>query len=106
MKMKNEDRILNEFVAEVHQRFGDRLKNIILFGSRARGDYSMDSDYDCLLIFDNVSPVLIDRVDEITADFLYKYNVLFSAFPVSEANYRQQDFNPLFLNVRLDGIAL
>jgi uncharacterized protein len=70
MKMKNEDKILNEFVAEVHQRFGDRLKNIILFGSRARGDYSMDSDYDCLLIFDNVSPVLIDRVDDITADFL------------------------------------
>lgn len=106
MKMKNDDRILNEFISEVHQRFGDCLKNIILFGSRARGDHSLDSDYDCLLIFDNVSPLLIDSVDDITADFLYKYNVLFSAFPVSETNYKKQNFNPLFMNIRHDGITL
>jgi uncharacterized protein len=104
--MKNDDRILNEFSAEVHRCFGDRLKNIILFGSRARGDHSLDSDYDCLLIFDNVSPLLIDSIDDITADFLYKYNVLFSAFPVSETNYKKQNFNPLFMNIRQDGIAL
>jgi predicted nucleotidyltransferase len=106
MKMKNDDIILNEFIAEVHQRFGDHLKNIILFGSRARGDHSPDSDYDFLLIFDNVSPLLIDSIDDITADFLYKYNVLFSAFSISETNYKKQHFNPLLMNIKHDGIAL
>ncbi|HLP48731.1 MAG TPA: nucleotidyltransferase domain-containing protein [Candidatus Kapabacteria bacterium] len=104
--MKNVDRILKEFISEIHQRFGDHLKNIILFGSRARGDHLLDSDYDCLLIFDNVSPLLIDSIDDITADFIYKYNVIISAFPVSEKNYKKQSFNPLFMNIRQDGISL
>jgi len=104
--MKNDDKILNEFVAAVHQHFDRKVKNIILFGSQARGDAEQNSDYDCLLIFDEVSPALVDTVDDITADFLYRYNVIFSAFPVSEANYKRQKYNPLFMNIRQDGISL
>lgn len=104
--MKNDDRVLNEFIDAIHQRFGAHVRDIILFGSRARGDHSADSDYDFLLVFDHVSPVLVDGVDDITADFLYKYNIVFSAFPISLNNYRKQRFNPLFMNIRQDGIAL
>jgi predicted nucleotidyltransferase len=104
--MKKDDRILNEFIEAINQKFGPHLKKIILFGSRAREDNEADSDYDCLLVFDEVSPTLIDSVDDIAADFLYKYNAVFSAFPVSEAKYIKQKFNPLFMNIRHDGIAL
>ncbi|MBI4906368.1 MAG: nucleotidyltransferase domain-containing protein [Acidobacteria bacterium] len=31
--------------------YGDRLVQLILFGSRARGDARPDSDYDILLVF-------------------------------------------------------
>ena len=104
--MKKDDRILNEFIKAVNQKFGTHLKKIILFGSRARGDYETDSDYDCLLVVDEVSPTLIDTVDDIAAELLYKYNVVFSSFPVSESRYSKQTFNPLFMNIRHDGIAL
>lgn len=104
--MKKNDRILKEFVEVVNQRFGRHLKNIILFGSRARGDHDTDSDYDCLLIFDDVSRELIDTIDEVAGDFLYRYSVVFSAFPVSEESYEKHKYNPLYMNIRNDGIAL
>jgi predicted nucleotidyltransferase len=104
--MKKDDRILNEFIEAINEKFVPLLKKIILFGSRARGDHEADSDYDFLLVFDDVSPTLIDSIDDIAADFLYRYNVIFSAFPVSEAKYKKQKFNPLFMNIRHDGIAL
>jgi predicted nucleotidyltransferase len=104
--MKKDDRILREFDEVVNQSFGRHLKNIILFGSRARGDHTTDSDYDCLLIFDDVSRELIDAIDDVAADFLYRYNVVISAFPVSEESYKKHKYNPLYMNVRSDGIAL
>lgn len=104
--MKKEDKILKLFTAEMHSRLGNRLKNILLFGSRARGDYSVDSDYDCLLIVDETSRELEDVVDEIAGDFLYHYNAVFSIFPVSETSYKKQKYNPLFMNVRTEGIAV
>ena len=104
--MKQDDRILTSFTKEVNSRLGRHLKNIILFGSRARGDNDTDSDYDCLLIVDKVSSELTDIVDEISGDFLYKYNAVFSAFPVSENNYTEQRFNPLFMNAGREGISL
>ena len=104
--MKKNDRILEEFVKSTRKRLGRHVRNIILFGSRARGDDEPDSDYDFLLVLDRISSALINRVDELAADFLYEYNVVFSVFPVSEANYKKQKFNPLFLNIRHDGITL
>ncbi len=104
--MKKDDWILKEFVQVTNKQFGKHLKDIILFGSRARGDYETDSDYDCLLIFDDVIPGFTDNIDDITADFLYRYNVVISAFPVSEVKYKKQKFNPLYMNIRNDGISL
>lgn len=104
--MKKDDRILDEFVEVINRRFGSSLKNIILFGSRARGDHDRDSDYDFLLIFDSVSRERIDTIDEVAGDFLYRYNVVFSAFPVSEENYERERYNPLYMNIRNHGISL
>jgi predicted nucleotidyltransferase len=40
------DPILNRFRAALMNSYGDRLERAVLFGSRARGDYRPDSDYD------------------------------------------------------------
>jgi Nucleotidyltransferase domain len=38
------------------QAFGERVRKIILFGSRARGDALPDSDYDVLVVLDSLPP--------------------------------------------------
>lgn len=57
---KQSDIVITEFTRRVKLVLANRLKKIILFGSRARGDYRTDSDYDFLIIADK-SPGLLVR---------------------------------------------
>lgn len=100
------DNLLNIFVKKLKNELDDNLKELILFGSRARGDNTSDSDYDCVAVFDNLSPCLTDIIDEITGEFLYEYNVVFSVFPISESRRLKQICNPFFMNVEKEGIVL
>ena len=42
--------LIRRVVLEEASRLGVRVERIILFGSRARGDYRPDSDYDVLVV--------------------------------------------------------
>jgi predicted nucleotidyltransferase len=44
--------IYSEFVTECRALFGDKLYDVILFGSHARGDYNEESDIDLMIIVD------------------------------------------------------
>lgn len=41
---------MTEFAKRVRTRFGDRLARVVLFGSRARGDVTEESDIDVLVL--------------------------------------------------------
>jgi len=40
------DPILVDVRDRLHAIYGDRIKRVVLYGSRARGDHKRDSDYD------------------------------------------------------------
>ena len=50
------DERLKALVSELRKRLGDQLRQVVLFGSRARGDHRPDSDYDCLAVVDDLRP--------------------------------------------------
>jgi len=104
--MIQDNKLPDIFVKQLKKGLGDNLKRIILFGSRARKDDSPESDYDCMAVVKNISPKLNDIIDEIAAEFLYEYNAVFSVFPVSEIRYDREIYNPLFMNVKKEGIIL
>ncbi len=41
---------IREIILEVAEKYGVKVDRIILFGSRARGDYREDSDWDILIV--------------------------------------------------------
>jgi predicted nucleotidyltransferase len=45
-----ERRVVAEFARRVRARFRDRLGRVVLFGSRARGDVTEESDIDVLVL--------------------------------------------------------
>ncbi len=100
------DDVLNDFVRQLRARLGSQLKKVILYGSRARGDHAPDSDYDCLAIVDALRPGLKDTIFEVAGDFLYRHNAVFSVIPVAEEEFRHRIYNPLFMNVRSEGVAM
>ena len=50
MSTGKELELIKRVVLEEAEKLGIRVEKIILFGSRARGDYREDSDYDILVI--------------------------------------------------------
>lgn len=47
---------LERFRASLEVRFGERLKQVVLFGSQARGGVHEDSDVDVLVVIDELTP--------------------------------------------------
>ncbi len=105
-KKNDKDSPLEFFTAQIRKQLGDNLKQIILFGSRARGENLQDSDYDCLLIVKETSRIVKDTVDEVAGEALYQYSAIISAIIISEEKYSQQKYSPLLMNVAREGVPL
>jgi len=98
-------KILREFRAEVEKLYDKRLRNIILYGSWARGAATEDSDIDLLIILEGevIPGKEIDRMIEIITEINLKYGVLISVYPISEKDYSMVN-SPLLINVRREGV--
>ena len=71
----------------LRRRFGDRLKGMILFGSRARGDHNVDSDADVAVVLTGpigktfaIKSVIIDD----TYDLFLDSGILVQPWPLEE----------------------
>src|SRR3972149_8447066 len=103
MKIKE---ILKEFRTEVEKLYGKKLKNIILYGSWARGDATDESDIDLLIVLEGkVTPGKeIDKMINIITEINLKHGVLISVYPVSEEDYSTVN-SPLLINEQREGIT-
>ncbi len=98
--------VLTAFKKGLGILYGVRLKQVILYGSWARGEATIDSDIDLLVVLaGQVQPGReIDRMIELITDVNLEYGVLLSIYPVSAEAYASID-SPLLLNVRREGKA-
>ena len=97
--------ILAELREKLQAQYGERLVNVILFGSQARGDATPESDIDVMIVLKGeVNPFAeIDRTSHLIAGLSLKYDTLISRTFVSESEFRQEQ-SPLLINVRREGV--
>ena len=84
---------LDEFVFRLLSKFGNKVKEIYLFGSYARGDYSKNSDIDVLIIGNGIDQ---REVSELTWEILMKYGEVISAIVENAEEfqrYRESSFH-------------
>lgn len=86
---ENINNAINEFVKDVNQILGDRVKKIILYGSYARGDFNASSDIDIMILTD-----LTD--DEIVK---YRKEVIYLAYDIESNNNFDITLSPLLKNI-------
>lgn len=97
--------ILNEFKIETRRLYGTRLKDIILYGSYARGEASSASDIDIMVVLkgDVIQGREIDRMIDLITELNLKYDALLAVVPISEKEFQTTN-SPLLLSVRREGI--
>ena len=100
------DPIMRVFIAEIKGQLGRRVKKIILFGSRARRDGGEESDYDFLLILDEVTSEVERSIEAVCGMLLCDHAAVVSAFALSEADLERMKFEPFIMNVRRDGVGV
>jgi predicted nucleotidyltransferase len=90
--------------------FGNKLKQLILFGSYARGEQEPGSDVDIMILVDETEEKLKqyrDRVSEIMTDLSLKYDVLVSLMEKSYDRYMQRlDILPFYRNIYDEGLEI
>ncbi len=74
---------LHEFVRRVRAAFGPRVREVALFGSRARGQARDDSDVDVFVAIDDLSEAEGREIGGIAGDILTEFDVLVSPFAIS-----------------------
>ena len=101
-----QEQLLARLSRDMRARLGKHLRRLVLFGSRARGDARADSDYDILVVVDEVNRNVTDAVDEIAGEMLYRFGIVVSAFPTSEEDTRSRKYSPLLMNIAKEGVSV
>ena len=101
-----DDPILKRFRAALDALYGDRIERVVLYGSRARGDFHEESDYDIAVFLHDLSnrrdevrrmvPIVVDIIDDTGA--------VIHAMPQRAGSYN--DRTSLMRELRIEGVEL
>ena len=95
---------------QAQEVFGDTLRNVILYGSYARGDFEEWSDVDMMILADvddmigkKLQAMLLKRL----GDLNHHMNLLLSILVVPFERFEYfKDYMPFYSNVQKDGVWL
>lgn len=101
------DAVITKFL-EAISGLNNQVKEMYLFGSRSREDWSPDSDYDILVIVEKKEREIIDSLYDGVMDILLSTGSLISLkiFTVSEYNRLKSIPTPFMKNVLSEGIKI
>ena len=104
---KKEKETVNSFVKELREKLGGNILNILLFGSKVRGDFDRDSDIDIFILAREKGDIR-DAVSDIAAEYFLEYNVPLAPVVYSLFEYtKNKELGSFFFEqLEKEGIAL
>lgn len=101
--------VIKEFKERLKGVYKDNLKGVILFGSAAREELAGESDIDVLVVLGNIDNYEeeLNRVFNIQREVEREYEdeVIICSILTTQNDYDSR-LDPLYLNVKKEGIAL
>lgn len=100
------DNISEEFARIVRDKLKNHLNKIVLFGSRARGDYKEGADYDFLVIVDRREKKIQETVLDACVEIMNRYYALIGCIVCDNEEWGNKKKFPIGLNILKEGIEL
>ncbi len=99
---------LGEYAARLRAVFGDRLAEVRLFGSFARGEANEDSDVDVLVLVDGLTDAEIGVAAGEVAPVIHKTGLPLAPLPMATERLAElrRLRRPLALDLDADGISV
>jgi len=100
------DPTLDRFRSALRKLYGPALDRVVLFGSRARGDSTPDSDYDVAVFLKGVDDLMSEfkKLADLRVQFLDRDDAFFDAIPFRASAYGER--TPIMHEIRRDGVNL
>ncbi|BBB91516.1 MAG TPA: nucleotidyltransferase domain-containing protein [Methylomusa anaerophila] len=102
------NKIMDEIVGSMRRIFGDDLRQVILFGSYARGEEEVYSDMDVMVLV-NLRDAELCKYNNVLAEVMTDISVKYGVLPaIIDKNYEQfyhwLPVLPFYRNVKNEGI--
>lgn len=102
--------VIDDYIAAVSGIFGEHIRQIVLYGSYARGDFTSDSDIDIMFLVDLPDGQIekyMDAVSEIGFDYNVEYDLWFMPIVKNEEHFRYwREAYPFYSKVAEEGVIL
>jgi uncharacterized protein len=104
--MIDNNKILSELKNHLIKNYGNSVKEVILFGSQARGASKEFSDYDILIVLQkDYSGKDENQILDLCYDIDLKYNILIDAHLISSKELNSiHGRQPVFVNAIKNGV--
>jgi predicted nucleotidyltransferase len=100
---REERQAVDDFVEALRRQYPDRVQDVILFGSKARGDSHPDSDIDILILVDDDDWRFSHAISRLAARISLNRDVLLGPRLIRQARWRR---SLLYPTVSSEGIPL
>lgn len=102
--------VMQKYVSSIRKIYGTHLRQVILYGSYARGDYNAESDVDIMILVDLSDMDIKEyrhQLTDLTFDFNMDYDLDIKPIAKSEAHYHKWvESYPFYANINRDGVTL
>lgn len=97
--------LVNQIKEHLIKMYGEKIKQLILYGSQVRGEATKNSDVDILVLVDeSLNPFEVRKsLSDLLFDILLEEGELVSVIAVPE-NFFENYNSPFMLNVKKEGV--
>ena len=100
-------KLLKEFKEGLVHIYGDRLEELYLYGSYARGDYRQGSDVDVMILLKDYKNYWKEqsKISQLASDISLEYDVTVSCIFIKQIQWETaSNERPLIYNIRKEGV--
>lgn len=97
------DPVVATLLYELRANLGPAIREVWLFGSRARGDAQDSSDYDVLVVADGEVPDLKKKVQDAEWICMERHNALVSSIVYTAWQWEERKQTPLGWSIQREG---